>query len=29
MKKNPWNLEPARNNVSYATTLGCACNPPF
>lgn len=25
--KNPWNLEPARPNVSYAATVAAACNP--
>lgn len=27
--KNPWNIEPARDDVSYATTLLYACNPPL
>lgn len=26
-KKNPWNLEPGRPNVSYAKTVAAGCNP--
>jgi len=28
-RKNPYNLEPARPDVSYAETIGWACNPPI